>query len=89
MSDVLPKWVIDDIESVRLEAAPYREMTLVQRQVLLAAACKAAARMLRSRDDAEEVLAYTDPIPESSKQALARLRREAKEKHDLTAREYA
>jgi hypothetical protein len=68
---------MEDTESVRVEAAPYREMTADQRRVLLAAACRAAARMLRHREDAEAVLAHVDPLPESTVLALARLRREA------------
>lgn len=85
MSSTLPGWVVDDTESVRIEAEPYREMTPEQRGSLLAAACRAAARMLRSRDDAEAVLAHEDPLPESSRRALERLRREARQRRQKQA----
>jgi hypothetical protein len=49
-----------------------------RRLALLAAACRAAARMMNLRDDREKVLAHADPLPESSVQALKRLREEAK-----------
>ena len=80
MDGVLPGWVVGDADSVRAEAAPYREMTVDQRQILLAAACRAAARILRHREDAELALALVDPLPPSTVRALARLRREA-ERH--------
>jgi len=49
----------------------------------LAAACRGAMRMLRSRPDAETILARVDPLPDSSEALLARLRRSAKGKPDL------
>jgi hypothetical protein len=71
----LPGWVVDDVGSVRAEAAPYRDMTPERRAVLLAAACRASAKMLRARVDGARVAEYRDPLPESSKVALERLRR--------------
>ena len=76
---------MDDAESVRAEAEPYREMTPEQRGALMAAACRAAARMLRSREDAEAALTYEDPLPESTVLALARLRREARQRRQQAA----
>ncbi|HUT77811.1 MAG TPA: hypothetical protein VM285_09005 [Polyangia bacterium] len=76
---------MDDTDAVRVEAAPYREMTADQRRTLLAAACRAAARMLRHREDAEAVLSHVDPLPPSTIQALARLRREARRHPDPAA----
>ncbi len=76
MSDCLPGWVVADRESVRREAEPYRDMTAEQRAGLLAAACRAMARMLALRADRDRVLAHEDPLPPSSVQALRRLRRE-------------
>jgi len=72
----LPGWVVEDAASVEEEAAPYRDMAPSERAALMAAACRAAARLLRSRVDRERVLEHTDPLPESSVQALARLRRQ-------------
>ncbi len=77
MGHPLPGWVEDDAESVRAEAAPYIGMTPEERARHLKAACRAAARMIRSRADAERVLAFEDPLPDSSRRALERLRREA------------
>lgn len=76
---------MDDTNAVCVEAAPYREMTADQRQTLLAAACRAAARMLRHREDAEAVLSHVDPLPPSTIRALARLRREAGRHPDRAA----
>ena len=80
MSSSLPGWVVSDAESVRSEAEPYRDLTPEQRGALLAAACRAAARLLRARDDAAAVLAHRDPLPESTIRALERLRREVRER---------
>ncbi|MDI7266415.1 MAG: hypothetical protein QME96_00275 [Myxococcota bacterium] len=77
VKSVLPAWVVDDRESVREEAAPYRLMTPEQRGALMAAACKAAARLLGVREDRRRVLAFRDPMPQSTLLALDRLRREA------------
>ena len=72
----LPGWVVDDRTSVAREAAPYRRMTADERWRHLSAACRAAARQLASRPDRERLLAYRDPLPESSAAILARLRAE-------------
>jgi hypothetical protein len=70
----LPKWVTDNATSLREEAAPYIGLTPEQRLVMLGAACRAAARLLKARADAEQILARTDALPPSSERALARLR---------------
>ena len=75
MLGALPGWVVDNVESVRREAEPFRSMTAAERAVMLAAACRSAMRLLRCRSDAHEILDHTDPLPESSCHALARLRR--------------
>ena len=80
MSSGLPGWVIDNKTSVDEEAAPYRNMKPSQRADLMAAACRAAMRLLDVREDRERVLRHVDPLPESSVRALARLRRQAREK---------
>lgn len=72
----MPAWASgDDAGSVREEAAPYKEMTPRQRLAILASACRAATRLLLSRDDHRRVLEHVDPLPESTIMALARLRR--------------
>lgn len=74
----LPGWAVDDLRSVHVEAAPYVEMTPEMRGALMGAACRAAAKILRARADAARMLEYRDPLPESSRIALQRLRRTAK-----------
>ncbi len=71
----LPGWIVDDATSVENESAPYRDLTPSERGALLASACRAAARILRSRPDSAEILAMRDPLPESSERALAALRK--------------
>jgi hypothetical protein len=70
----LPKWVTDNATSLREEAAPYVGLMPEQRAVMLAAACRAGARLVRARADAASILARTDALPASSERALARLR---------------
>ena len=73
----LPGWVIDDAESVRREAEPYRRASAEQRMRHLSMVCRDAWRLAISRTDREAVLAYRDPLPEGSVAALARLRAQA------------
>jgi hypothetical protein len=73
----VPPWAVDDAVSVRREAAPYRELAPEARAALMAAACRAAARLLASRVDRGRVLAYRDPLPESTRRAVVRLREQA------------
>lgn len=62
--------------SAEREAAHYRALSTAERAELLAAACRAGARLLASRPDAERAAAYADPLPESTLRALERLRAE-------------
>lgn len=70
----LPRWATDNHASVEREAAPYRDMTEVERFEQTASACRTAAVLLESRADRDVVLGYRDPLPKSTVQALARLR---------------
>jgi hypothetical protein len=70
----LPKWAVDDRTSIEAEAAPYRDLTSQERARHLAAACRAAARLVLARSDARAALEYVDPLPNSTVTALARLR---------------
>ena len=79
MVDHAIPWVVGDHESVVAEAEPYVGMAPEQRAVALAAACRAAMRLLGIRADRQRVLSHTDPLPESSIRALERLRREARQ----------
>ncbi len=76
MASRVPLHVPDGLD-LRGEVELYRGLTLEERARLLAAVCRAGARMLRSRSDAERVAEFFDPLPESSIRALARLRRVA------------
>ena len=71
----LPGWVTDDHSSIEREAAPYRGMTSAERMQFLAELCRGAAKQLSFRPDAARLLDYQDPLPESTRSALARLRR--------------
>lgn len=70
----LPAWAVDNASSLREEAAPYVGLTAEERARMLAAACRAGARLLRARSDAARILDHVDPLPESSERALVRLR---------------
>lgn len=61
----------------RGELESYRNLTHADRARMLAAACRAAARLLRSRPDARRATDFADPLPESSILILARLRASA------------
>ncbi len=75
MRSLPPALVIDDATSVDEEAVPYRDLSDAQRARVLAAVCRAAARILRSRPDRDAVIEYVDPLPSSTIAALDRLRR--------------
>lgn len=77
MTVALPAWVVSNAESVAREAEPYRAMTPDERARVMRAACRAAARLLSTREDRERVLAHEDPLPQSTLAALERLRRAA------------
>ena len=70
-----PPFDFTDQLTLEQEVAPYRAMSVEERGQLLAAACRASARMLRSRPDRERVLSLRDPVPESTRLALVRLRK--------------
>lgn len=72
----LPKWVTENAQSLQEEARDYVGLTPSERGALLAAACRAGAKLLRARPDAARLLERIDPLPESSERALARLRAE-------------
>jgi hypothetical protein len=71
---LLPRWVTDNARSLREEASDYVGLTPQERGALLAAVCRAGAKLLRARSDGARLLERTDPLPESSERALAQLR---------------
>ncbi len=72
----LPGWVVSNEESVEREVAPYRSLTPAQRLELGATASRSALAVALALSDRDRVLSYRDPIPHSTKLALARLRAE-------------
>lgn len=75
---MLPGWAVDDKASVAREAAEWRHRTDAERAQALAAACRAAARLLAARSDRERVQSWVDPLPAHSVAALQRLRARAR-----------
>lgn len=70
----LPGWIVSNEESVRREAAPYRDMTPERRLALGAMASRSALRLALATTNRAIVLDYRDPLPESSSRAFERLR---------------
>ena len=70
----LPGWILSNEESVRREAAPYREMTPERRLALGAAASRSAMRIALATAGPAVVFGYRDPLPESSQRVLESLR---------------
>lgn len=82
----LPKWAVDNATSLVSEAEPYIALGPEQRALELRAACRAGARLLRARPDAERILNLVEALPDSSERALRRLR-EQKRELDLVSAE--
>ncbi len=76
--DKLPRWLVSDEESVWQETAHSRRMTPEERLVVLAAVCRSSAKLLAMNERRDYVLTHPDPIPQSSLDALARLRAQAR-----------
>jgi hypothetical protein len=70
-------FIRDEVADIKEEAARFREMTPDERGRIVAALCAEAAAMLARRRDARRVRELRDPLPASTKAALARLRRNA------------
>lgn len=71
----LPGWVVDNTTSVRREAEPYVTMTPAERRAVAHQCCRAALEMLRRSPFADRALDLVDPVPESTRVALAKLRK--------------
>lgn len=71
---LVPKFRFVRDESLEREVAEYRDLTPEERGHLMALACRASERLLRSRSDATEIRSFRDPLPESTERALSRLR---------------
>jgi hypothetical protein len=72
----LPKWVTSNAESVWRETERSRQQTPAERWRDVVAACDTLRIYWTIPGYAERVMNAADPLPESSKQALARLREE-------------
>ncbi len=74
MADKLPGWAVPDRESVRDEAAPYLNVSPEVRLRHLKMACRAGVRLARMQPSPARAFGYREPLPESTVQALKRLR---------------
>lgn len=70
----LPGWVIDNQTSVREEVAPFVHASMSERWLATQRCARAARKMLAFHPDPGRALRYRDPLPQSSIDALARLR---------------
>lgn len=74
MTRVLPGWVVADEESVRDDVARYVGMSPAELWREVEDCARDAMWAVRASPFPERVLAYEEPLPESSVRALARLR---------------
>lgn len=72
----LPGWVVDDVTSVREEVAEWRGLAPAELWRLAQSCGRSTMWAIAASGRREEILAREDPLPPSSLQALARLRRE-------------
>jgi hypothetical protein len=73
---MLPKWAKDNRTAVLEEAADYVGLTQEQRTEILQRVMRVAALQLAGRADRAALFEFRDPLPKSSIDLLARLRRE-------------
>ena len=71
----LPRWVVDDAVSIRREMAPYVNATPPELWRFTEACAADAMWAVRASDVPERAMAHQDPLPESARRALARLRK--------------
>jgi hypothetical protein len=69
----LPAWIVPNDVSVENEVAAYRDMSLEQKLRFSRVLCREAALVIASRDDAERLWRWTDPLPDSTIAAFRRL----------------
>ncbi|MCZ7684073.1 MAG: hypothetical protein M5U28_36995 [Sandaracinaceae bacterium] len=73
----LPGWVVDDVTSVRDEVADWVDLTPPELWRLALLCSRDAMWAIRASADPQRILDHVDPLPPSSRDALARLRRES------------
>jgi hypothetical protein len=76
----LPKWLADNRSAVLWEVADAAAQSPQQRFEALRRACATGAELLRLNPHPQRVLDWVDPLPESSRAALARLRAEHRQR---------
>ena len=64
-----------DAEDVRRDVESARQTTMADRARILEALCRMAAEQTAQHSDPKRVLDWRDPLPESSEELLARLRK--------------
>jgi hypothetical protein len=70
----LPGWAVDDEASVRAEVADWVDATPAQRWEATRRCARGAAAILRFHADPSRALEWVDPLPETTRRALERLR---------------
>jgi hypothetical protein len=78
----LPKWVVSNDESVRRETERARAMTPQERWADVVGACDMLRTYWSIPGYAERIKTAVDPLPESSRKHLARLREVARRRGD-------
>ena len=74
MPITLPGWVIDDDASVREEVAEWRGLTPAELWRLAVLCSRDAMWAARASGNPQRVLDHVEPLPESTRLALERLR---------------
>ena len=77
MLSKLPGWAIDDDASILEEVAEWRGLTPAQLWRLAGLCARDAIWAAKVSGNAGKILAYEEPLPKSTVEALARLRSEA------------
>jgi hypothetical protein len=77
MLDKLPGWVVDDVASVRAEVAEWAHLTPAERWRLARACARDVMWAARASGMRDRILSHEDPLPPSTLEALARLRKQA------------
>lgn len=70
----LPRWVVDDDESIRAEMARYVNASPAELWRITEACARDTMWALAASDVREAALAYQEPLPRSTQLALVRLK---------------
>lgn len=73
----LPRWIVDDVTSIRAEVAEWASLSPAERWQLARLCAKDAMWAARASGHPQRILDQVDPLPESTVAALTRLRKEA------------